>query len=149
MGIIRLFPELNANWLIREIGSPLIDQKISPANQSERIRFLRGMFGKRQRNRNPETLLLKKEEEIEKKKRDARILPGIKENGRTSIPIRRSISTKRMYPLEVKIHYYLELKKIISIFVASKENRRDDKTKSHDSNWWWRRLNFVINDEVM
>ena len=27
MGIIRLFPELNANWLIREIGSPLIDQK--------------------------------------------------------------------------------------------------------------------------
>ena len=26
MGIIRLFPELNANWLIREIGSPLIDQ---------------------------------------------------------------------------------------------------------------------------
>ena len=25
------------------------------------------------------------------------------------------------------------LKKIISIFVASKENRRDDKTKSHDS----------------
>ena len=54
MGIIRLFPELNANWLIREIGSPLIDQKSLPANQSERIRFLRGMFGKRQRNRNPE-----------------------------------------------------------------------------------------------
>ena len=29
MGIIRLFPELNANWLIREIGSPLIDQNLS------------------------------------------------------------------------------------------------------------------------
>ena len=36
----------------------------------------------------------------EKRKRDARILPGIRENGRTSIPIRKSISTKRMYPLE-------------------------------------------------
>ena len=32
-----------------------------------------------------------------------------------------------------KLIYPLNLKKIISIFVASKENRRDDKTKSHDS----------------
>ena len=99
MGIIRLFPELNANWLIREIGSPLIDQK--SANQSERIRFLRGMFGKRQRNRNPENpTTQERRRNREKRKRDARILPGIRENGRTSIPIRKSISTKRMYPLE-------------------------------------------------
>ena len=75
MGIIRLFPE--------------------------RIRFLRGMFGKRQRNRNPENpTTQERRRNREKRKRDARILPGIRENGRTSIPIRKSISTKRMYPLE-------------------------------------------------
>lgn len=27
IGIIRLFPDLNANWLIRDIGSQIIDQK--------------------------------------------------------------------------------------------------------------------------
>lgn len=27
IGIIRLFPDLNANWLIRNIGSQIIDQK--------------------------------------------------------------------------------------------------------------------------
>ena len=32
-----------------------------------------------------------------------------------------------------KLIYPLNLKKIISIFVASKENRRDDKTKSPDA----------------
>ena len=88
MGIIRLFPELNANWLIREIGSPLIDQKsLRQINRNEFGFCEECLEQERRRNR-------------EKRKRDARILPGIRENGRTSIPIRKSISTKRMYPLE-------------------------------------------------
>ncbi len=80
MGIIRLFPELNANWLIREIGKSAYRPKISPANQSERIRFLREeCLEKDKEIETLKTLLLKKEEEIEKKrKRDARILPGIR-----------------------------------------------------------------------
>lgn len=43
------------------------------------------------------------------------------------------VLAQKNVPIRIKIHYYLEFKKIISIFVASKENRRDDKTKSHDS----------------
>ncbi|MEG0795617.1 MAG: hypothetical protein RR397_03780 [Odoribacter sp.] len=27
IGIIRLFPELNSNWLIRDVGDPIVDQK--------------------------------------------------------------------------------------------------------------------------
>lgn len=101
MGIIRLFPELNANWLIREIGSPLIDQKsLRQINRNE-FGFCEECLEKRQRNRNPENpTTQERRRNREKRKRDARILPGIRENGRTSIPIRKSISTKRMYPLE-------------------------------------------------
>jgi len=99
MGIIRLFPELNANWLIREIGSPLIDQKsLRQINRNE-FGFCEECLEK---DKEIETLKTTQERRRnrEKRKRDARILPGIRENGRTSIPIRKSISTKRMYPLE-------------------------------------------------
>mgnify|MGYP001105764657 CR=1 FL=1 len=98
MGIIRLFPELNANWLIREIGSPLIDQKsLRQINRNE-FGFCEECLEKDKEIETLKTLLLRRNRE--KRKRDARILPGIRENGRTSIPIRKSISTKRMYPLE-------------------------------------------------
>ena len=72
MGIIRLFPELNANWLIREIGSPLIDQKsLRQINRNE-FGFCEECLEKDKEIETLKTLLLKKEEEIEKKEKEMR-----------------------------------------------------------------------------
>lgn len=72
MGIIRLFPELNANWLISEIGSPLIDQKsLRQINRNE-FGFCEECLEKDKEIETLKTLLLKKEEEIEKKEKEMR-----------------------------------------------------------------------------
>ena len=128
MGIIRLFPELNANWLIREIGSPLIDQKsLRQINRNE-FGFCEECLEKDKEIETLKTLLLKKEEEIEKKEKEMR--ESCRELGK--MEERLSQFEKVLAQKECTIIIW-NLKKIISIFVASKENRRDDKTKSHDS----------------
>ena len=121
MGIIRLFPELNANWLIREIGSPLIDQKsLRQINRNE-FGFCEECLEKDKEIETLKTLLLKKEEEIEKKEKEMR--ESCRELGKME---------ERLSQFEKVSKYCFSLFSS-SIFVASKENRRDDKTKSHDS----------------
>ena len=64
--------ELNANWLIREIGSPLIDQKsLRQINRNE-FGFCEECLEKDKEIETLKTLLLKKEEEIEKKEKEMR-----------------------------------------------------------------------------
>ena len=103
MGIIRLFPELNANWLIREIGSPLIDQKsLRQINRNE-FGFCEECLEKDKEIETLKTLLLKK---------------GIKKKSFLSL-----LHQKRIEKMTKQNHM--------------------------TQNWWWHRLNFVINDEVM
>ena len=62
----------DANWLIREIGSPLIDQKsLRQINRNE-FGFCEECLEKDKEIETLKTLLLKKEEEIEKKEKEMR-----------------------------------------------------------------------------
>lgn len=64
VGIIRLFPELNANWLLRDIGNPLIDQKsLRQINRNE-FGFCEDCQEKQRKIEILHELLDKKEEEI-------------------------------------------------------------------------------------
>ena len=70
LGIIRLFPDLNANWLIREIGTPLIDQKqLRQVNRNE-FGFCEECIEKDKEIETLKLMLIKKEEEIEKKEKE-------------------------------------------------------------------------------
>lgn len=72
LGIIRLFPDLNANWLIREIGTPLIDQKqLRQVNRNE-FGFCEECIEKDKEIETLKLMLIKKEEEIEKKEKEVK-----------------------------------------------------------------------------
>lgn len=64
VGIIRLYPELNANWLIRDIGTPGIDQKTLRQINRNEYGFCEECLGKEQEIKILQTLLEKKEKEI-------------------------------------------------------------------------------------
>lgn len=64
VGIIQLFPELNANWLIRDIGSPLMDQKqLRQINRNE-FGFCEDCLDKEKDIQMLKELLEKKENEL-------------------------------------------------------------------------------------
>ncbi|MFR4045062.1 MAG: hypothetical protein ACLTZU_08620 [Odoribacter splanchnicus] len=111
MGIIRLFPELNANWLIREIGSPLIDQKsLRQINRNE-FGFCEECLEKDKEIETLKTLLLKKEEEIEKKEKEMR--ESCRELGKMEERLSQfeKVLAQKECTIRIKIHYYLEFKK--------------------------------------
>lgn len=64
IGIIQLFPELNANWLIRNIGAPLIDQKqLRQINRNEHG-FCEECMEKEKENELLKMMLKEREEKI-------------------------------------------------------------------------------------
>lgn len=64
IGIIRLFPDLNANWLIRNIGSQIIDQKqLRQINRNEHG-FCEECMEKDKENELLKTMVKEKDEKI-------------------------------------------------------------------------------------
>lgn len=64
IGIICLFPDLNANWLLRDVGNPLIDQKsLRQINRNE-YGFCEECIEKEKEIQLLKALLEKKEQEI-------------------------------------------------------------------------------------
>lgn len=64
IGIVKLFPELNANWLIRNVGAPLIDQKqLRQINRNEHG-FCEGCMDKEKEIEFLKSMLKEKEEKI-------------------------------------------------------------------------------------
>lgn len=64
VGIILLFPELNANWLIREVGNPLLDQQVLRQINRNEYGFCDACIEKDKEIAMLKALLDKKENEI-------------------------------------------------------------------------------------
>lgn len=64
VGIIRLFPELNANWLLRDVGSPFIDQKTLRQINRNEYGFCDECMEKEKEIQMLKNLLERKEKEI-------------------------------------------------------------------------------------
>ena len=72
LGIIRLFPEINANWLIRNIGNPLIDQHTLRQINRNEFGFCDECMEKDKEIDSLKTLGKDKEEELHKKEQEVR-----------------------------------------------------------------------------
>lgn len=64
IGIIQLFPELNANWLLRDMGNPLIDQQTLRQINRNEYGFCDSCLEKDKEIAMLKSLLEKKETEI-------------------------------------------------------------------------------------
>ncbi len=72
LGIIRLFPEINANWLIRNIGNPLIDQQTLRQINRNEFGFCEECLEKDKEINTLKALLKNKDEELHKKEQEVR-----------------------------------------------------------------------------
>lgn len=72
LGIIRLFPEINANWLIRNIGNPLIDQQTLRQINRNEFGFCEECLEKDKEINTLKALLKNKDEELYKKEQEVR-----------------------------------------------------------------------------